>query len=97
MSCSSNRTMTRPGTGSRTGSLPTDPCQLLALARQQLFLLMSGQGVAAIETPELGRVEFAASNVADLQRLIDSLAGQCAAAGGQPSGRRRPISVEAWP
>ena len=85
---------------STTPALPTDPCALLALARQQMFLLMTGQSVVAIETPELGRVEFSAGKTADLQRVIDGLAAECAAAGGQATagrGRRKPISVEAWP
>ena len=92
----------RRGTSARQPAgiaLPTDPCQLLALARQQMFLLSSGQAVVAIETPELGRVEFSAGKTADLQRMIDGLAAECAAATGTVStrGRRRPISVEAWP
>jgi hypothetical protein len=79
------------------------PCQQLAAARAQMATLMTGGAVSAIETPQLGRVEYSeAPNIADLQRYIDSLAAQCAAAGGDPgtggmSMRRRPISIEAWP
>jgi hypothetical protein len=76
------------------------PCDLYQQALAQLTLLMSGKAVAAVETPQLGRVEFSAGNVADLQRLVDRLAGECIAAGGTATagaGRRRPISVEAWP
>ena len=82
------------------GALPTNPCELLALAKQQYLLLSMGQAVVAIETPELGRVEFSAAHIDTLQRLIDGLTSQCAAINGQTTagqGRRKPISIEAWP
>ena len=66
-----------------------------------MALLMSGQATAAIETPQLGRVEFTQANVGNLQRLIDQLAYQCALENGDycaaRRARRRPISLEAWP
>ena len=75
------------------------PCEQLAAAQAQLALLLSGKGVAAIETPQLGRVEFSAANIGDLQKLIDRLMSECAASQGAApgTGRRRPISIEAWP
>lgn len=76
------------------------PCELLAQARQQMYLLASGQARVAVETPQLGRVEFSKGSIADLQRIIDGLAAECAASQGQTttaSGRRKPISIEAWP
>jgi hypothetical protein len=94
------RTTTTSSCAGRASSTPL-PCQQLAQAQAQMLLLAGGQSVVAIETPQLGRVEYGPGNVTDLQRLIDRLAAECAAAGGQvsgtSSGRRRPISVEAWP
>lgn len=87
----------------RKSSATPLPCQQLAAARAQMALLVSGAAPTAIETPQLGRVEFyrPADAIAQLQRYIDQLAAQCAAAGGDPgtSGgmRRRPISIQAWP
>jgi len=82
----------------KSSALPTS-CQQLALARQQMMLFLSGQGVTAVETPQLGRVEFSEAKVADLQRLIDQLSAQCAAEQGLSTRgmRRRPISIEACP
>jgi hypothetical protein len=84
----------------KTTALPL-PCQALAAARAQMAALMSGQAIMAIETPQLGRVEFMQPpKVAELQAYIDSLAAQCAAAGGDPGangGVRRPFSLETWP
>lgn len=77
-----------------------DPCALLQQARGAMFLLCTGGAVAAIETPQLGRVEYTPGKIADLQRVIDGLASQCAAANGienAGAGRRKPISIEAWP
>jgi hypothetical protein len=74
------------------------PCEQLALARQQMLMLMSGRATVAVETPQLGRVEFSPGSVADLQRLIDTLAADCAVSQGQAAApRRRPINIEAWP
>lgn len=76
----------------------TDPCTLLALAKAQMALLLSGQLPSVIETPQLGRVEFAKASVGDLQRQIDSLTAQCnQQTTGQATGRRKPFSLEAWP
>jgi hypothetical protein len=70
-------------------------------ALEQLALLVSGQAVAAVDTPQLGRVEFTKASIGDLQRLVDQLAAQCAAYNGDTTtlatARRRPISIEAWP
>jgi len=77
---------------------PLTPCEALALAKQQLYLLSAGQAIVAVETPQLGRVEYSKGSITDLQRVIDGLAAECAALTGQPTaGRRRPISIEAWP
>jgi hypothetical protein len=75
------------------------PCQALAQAKQQMMLLASGQAVVAIDTPQLGRVEYNRGSMADLQRLIDGLAADCAALTGNTSAgmRRRPINIEAAP
>lgn len=76
-------------------------CEQLAAAQAQMIALMSGQGAAAIETPQLGRVEFTKADIGQLQRLIDNLAYQCAIENGDYAmackSRRRPISLEAWP
>jgi hypothetical protein len=87
-----------------TGPPPTipavDPCALLAQAQLSMFQLCNGSAVVVIETPQLGRVEYArtsATAVADLQRLIDQLTAQCLAKQGLVGGRRKPISIEAWP
>lgn len=80
---------------------PTTPEDMLTAAIQQYFLLLSGQATREIETPQLGRVVFAQTTPADLQRLIGFLAGQVDP--NSPAGqmaasmRRRPISLEAWP
>lgn len=81
--------------------VPT-PCALLQQAYVQMGLLMSGQATAAIDTPQLGRVEFTQTTIGNLQRWIQMLAGQCIASGGTlPPGytyqSRRPISIEALP
>jgi hypothetical protein len=76
-----------------------DYCALLAAAQQQMGLLMSGQAVAAIETPLLGRVEYNQTNRGSLQMYIEQLRALCAAQNGQYcyGPRRRPISFEACP
>lgn len=74
------------------------PCDLLTLAKAQMIALASGQAVAEVETPQLGRVSYTKADIPLLQRIIDGLAADCAALTGQPTaGRRRPISIEAWP
>lgn len=83
------------------------PCLLLAQARAQMALLVSGGQVTEVETPQLGRVTYSAPggafnmSVGELQRYIDMLAAQCAEAGGDPGVgagmRRRPLSMQAWP
>jgi hypothetical protein len=83
---------------------PFSPCDLLQQALQQYYALSSGSAVVAVETPQLGRVEYSAAkgNLGDLQRLIDGLAAACLACGGTlppglQLGRRKPFSFEAWP
>lgn len=79
---------------------PLTSCEALALAKQQLYLLAAGQAIVAVETPQLGRVEYSKGSIADLQRVIDGLAAECAASlglNGAGTARRRPISIEAWP
>lgn len=79
---------------------PLTPCDLLALAKQQFLALASGQAVAEVETPQLGRVVYTKADMGQLQRVIDGLAADCAALTGTATGvtgRRKPISIEAWP
>jgi hypothetical protein len=59
-----------------------------------------GQSVSAIETPELGRVEFSVPQGSNLDMEIARAAAECAALTGEVApgfGRRKPISIEAWP
>jgi gpW len=74
-----------------------DPCAQLAAAQAQLLLLAGGQATVAIDTPQLGRVEFNKGSIGDLQRMVDMLRAQCAESQGITMARRRPISVEAIP
>ena len=77
---------------------PLTSCEMLVLAKAQLLALASGQAVAEVETPQLGRVVYTKSDMPQLQRIIGGLAAGCAALTGQPpTGRRKPISIEAWP
>lgn len=85
------------------------PAEALLKARQQLFLLLSGQLPMSVETPQLGRVQYSAPSVTDMRQLIDYLQGQVAAGGGDvwvpagqgsmggPSTGRKPISFYARP
>lgn len=83
---------------SKDASPPLTACDMLTLAKAQLIALVSGQAVAEVETPQLGRVVYTKADIPQLQRIIDGLAADCAALTGQPtSGRRKPISIEAWP
>lgn len=76
-------------------------CQQLAMLQTQMALYLSGQAPMAVETPQLGRVEFSQTNVSNIQRLIDDLTYKCALENGDwcaaRRARRRPISIEAWP
>jgi len=80
-------------------TVPLSPCEALIAAKQQMLLLASGQAVVSIDTPQLGRVEYSRGSIADLQRIIDGLAAECAAATGTTTAgmRRRPINIEAAP
>jgi uncharacterized membrane protein len=80
----------------------TDPATAAAMleqAQQALFNLITGQLPSGVETPQLGRVTFNATNAADLQRLIDYLSGVVAGGGtnGNGSNVRKPISFFGWP
>jgi hypothetical protein len=87
---------TKPAT--RVVPPPLTPCDLLVLAKSQMIALVSGQAVAEVETPQLGRVVYTKADIPQLQRIIDGLAADCAALTGSTTpGRRRPISIEAWP
>jgi hypothetical protein len=87
-----------PQRSSKAAPPPLSPCEQLAQAQQQMYALASGQAVAEVETPQLGRVVYTKADMGQLQRLIDSLAADCAASTGSATpGRRRPISIEAWP
>jgi 5-hydroxyisourate hydrolase-like protein (transthyretin family) len=81
-----------------TGSTFT-PCDRLALAMAQLDGMLAGKQVRVVETPQLGRVEFATASITDLQRIIYGLQIECANYQGldTSSMRRRPISMEAEP
>ena len=77
-----------------------DPCAALATAKAQLAKTVTGGAVRAVETPQLGRVEFAnsPSGTADLMRLINALERECAAATGSTTRvPRGPISIEVDP
>jgi hypothetical protein len=74
----------------------------LTQAQDALFKLMTGQLPSGVETPQLGRVTFNATNVADLQRLIDYLTWIVASGGatttnGASANVRKPFSFYGWP
>jgi uncharacterized membrane protein len=95
----------RPLAASARLKLPkvTDPAtaaKMLDQAQTALFNLITGQMPSGVDTPQLGRVTFTATNVADLQRMIDYLSGVVAT--GDPTGntsanRRIPFSFLGWP
>jgi hypothetical protein len=65
---------------------------MLAQAQQAWFDLLTGQMPSLVETPQLGRVAYQPTNIADLRRLMDYLgtvAGTCQ--------HRRPFSFYMWP
>jgi hypothetical protein len=75
---------------------------MLTQAQAAYFNLLIGQMPSGVETPQLGRVTFTATNAADLQRLIDYLQGviTASASGGYGSSGvnvRKPISFFGWP
>jgi len=79
----------------------TDPvlaAAMLEQAQQALFNLITGTMPSGIDNPTLGRVTFAGTNAADLQRLIDYLSGVVASGGdGTNSNVRKPISFFGCP
>jgi hypothetical protein len=76
---------------------PINPyAELLLQASAQMARYAAGQAVVAIETPQLGRVVYNQTNIADLQRFIDWLKGQIDPTSAVTM-RRRPISIEACP
>jgi hypothetical protein len=78
---------------------PLTPCDQLALAQSQLNALLIGQSVRVVETPQLGRVEYATPSVAELQRLVAQLQRDCAAYQGITPNpyARGPVSFEVDP
>jgi hypothetical protein len=81
-------------------TVPLTACQQLANAKAQMILLASGQAVAEVETPQLGRVTFTKGDIGNLQRLIDQLTIACNIENGVPpcmAGGRKPLSFEACP
>ena len=95
------------GRGVPSQPMTQTPAEALLKAQQQMFLLLTGQLPAAIDNPQLGRVEYSKTSVEDLQRLIDYLNQQVAAGGGDDwvavgnmtgnTGGRKPFSFLAWP
>jgi hypothetical protein len=84
---------------------PATAATMLAQAQKALFNLITGQMPSGVDTPQLGRVTYAATNAADLQRLIDYLQG-IVASGGTGNGNgygssgvnvRKPFSFFGWP
>ena len=74
--------------------------QMLAQAQRAYFNLLTGALPVHVETPQLGRVQFAPTTAADLQRLVDYLNAVVAAGGtGNLSGlkARKPFSFYMWP
>jgi hypothetical protein len=70
---------------------------MLAQAQQAYFKLLTGQLPSGVETPQLGRVTFATTTAADMQRLIDYLSGVVAGSSGASANVRKPISFFGWP
>jgi hypothetical protein len=84
---------------------PDQAATMLVQAQQAYFNLLTGQLPSGVDTPQLGRVTFCATNAADLQRLIDYLNGIVASGGngsngngwGAPTKVRKPFSIYGWP
>jgi hypothetical protein len=76
---------------------PLTPCDRLILAQLQLDAILSGKALRSVETPQLGKVEFAAISTNDLQRLVAMLQRQCDLYNGVTPVPRGPISVEVCP
>lgn len=85
---------------------PQQAATMLAQAQQAYFNLLTGQLPSGVETPQLGRVTFCATNAADLQRLIDYLNGIVGSSGSGSNGSgygnsgknvRKPFSFFGWP
>jgi len=85
---------------------PATAATMLAQAQKALFNLITGQMPSGVDTPQLGRVSFCATNAADLQRLIDYLQGVVASGGSNGNGNgygssganvRKPFSFFGWP
>lgn len=94
----------RPAPTASRIALPriTDPvlaASMLEEAQRAMFQLLTGQLPSGVDTPQLGRVTFNATNAADLQRLIDYLSGVVASGGNGSAGAnvRKPFSFYAWP
>ena len=77
---------------------PATAAAMLEQAQQAMFNLVTGALPSGVETPQLGRVTFNATNAADLQRLIDYLSGVVASGNADGGSRvRKPISFFGWP
>ena len=78
---------------------PDQAATMLVQAQQAYFNLITGQMPSGVDTPQLGRVTYQPTNVADLQRLIDYLNGvvQASQPGGGSTSVRIPISFLGWP
>jgi predicted Zn-dependent protease len=82
----------------QTGASPLpNPCTLLQDLQAQQYKLAAGQAIRAVDTPQLGRVEYSQGDPVALQRVIDSLAVQCGATGTTAAKVRKPFSFFGWP
>jgi hypothetical protein len=72
----------------------TDPCGLAAYLQQKYVELLTGGAPIEVETPLLGRVQFAPANADQLGRLLGEVQSKCAALQGQTTLVRRPISFD---
>jgi hypothetical protein len=78
---------------------PDKAAKMLKQAQDAYFDLLTGKMPSSVDTPQLGRVQFAQTTAADLQRLIDYLQGIVTGTGTDGSGLnvRKPISFFGWP
>jgi len=78
---------------------PDQAAKMLRQAQEAYFNLLTGKMPASVDTPQLGRVQFAPTTAADLQRLIDYLQGVVAGTGTDGTGVnvRKPLSFFGWP
>lgn len=79
-----------------TASMVSALEELLIAAKAQMARYAAGQAVVAIETPQLGKVVYSETNIAQLQALIDRLTVMLYPETAYMI-RRRPVSVEGCP